>query len=311
MVKDNGGAIAQKGFNYQNCVVSLVAIRNYKKSNFSIYVETDDDFEVTYDENYHAYIQVKGEKSMSISKLLKSTKDRPSIFEKNFSSGTMDSIYKVVVYNFKERDLQEMQEQIDSEELFDSSWLLSDNQKESINNPKTEKFSLVKTAFDKNIVNARTFLKGELANQNISIDGRDDIILNELLQQIVQKSEKEIRTNTDKELKKITSEELNLILQKITAKARFDEELEKFHFTSIKNVKIKNEEMNIILKYMTAKKAVIAFLKRDENRLEKEEAIILLPQSFNLPEMETLSEYAKYAVSISAYCDILEGIANE
>ena len=36
MVKDNGGSIAQKGFNYQNCVISLVAIRNYNKSNFSI-----------------------------------------------------------------------------------------------------------------------------------------------------------------------------------------------------------------------------------------------------------------------------------
>ncbi|WP_257213387.1 hypothetical protein [Streptococcus suis] len=33
MAIGNGGAIAQKGFNYQNCVVSLVAIRNYKKPN--------------------------------------------------------------------------------------------------------------------------------------------------------------------------------------------------------------------------------------------------------------------------------------
>ena len=54
MVKDNGGSIAQKGFNYQNCVISLVAIRNYNKSNFSIYVETDEDFEVTYDDCFHA-----------------------------------------------------------------------------------------------------------------------------------------------------------------------------------------------------------------------------------------------------------------
>lgn len=118
MVKDNGGSIAQKGFNYQNCVISLVAIRNYNKSNFSIYVETDEDFEVTYDDSYHAYIQVKGQKNMSLKKLLQETKERPSIFEKNLSSGTNDSIYKIVVYNFKESDLKEMQEQIDTEELF-------------------------------------------------------------------------------------------------------------------------------------------------------------------------------------------------
>ncbi|MDW5556930.1 DUF4297 domain-containing protein [Streptococcus mutans] len=311
MAKDNGGAIAQKGFNYQNCVVSLVAIRNYKKPNFSIYLEADEDFEVTYDDNYHAYIQVKGQKSMSIKKLLSTTNNKPSIFEKNLSSGTDDSIYKIVVYNFNEKDLKEMQEQTDTEELFQSSWLLSDSQKDQVNNPRTDNFSLVKTAFDNNINDARTFLKGELANQNISIDDRDDIILNELLQQIVQKSEKERQTEADKELKKITSEELNLILQKVTAKARFDKELDKFGFTEIKNEKIKKEEKKIILEYMTAKKAVINLLKNDENSLENEEITTLIPKTFTLSEMQTLSENSKYAISISAYCDILEGIANE
>ncbi|HEO6875691.1 TPA: DUF4297 domain-containing protein, partial [Streptococcus agalactiae] len=151
----------------------------------------------------------------------------------------------------------------------------------------------------------------ELANQKISIDNRDDVILDELLQQIIQKSEKEIHSDADKELKKITSEELNLILQKITAKARFDKELKKFGFTSIKNEKIKREEKKIILEYMTAKKAVISFFKSDEDRLENEEMTILIPKSFDLSEMHTLSENSKYAIGISAYCDILEGIANE
>ncbi|WP_273449076.1 dsDNA nuclease domain-containing protein [Streptococcus ferus] len=311
MAKDNGGAIAQKGFNYQNCVVSLVAIRNYNKPNFSIYIEADEDFEVMYDDDYHAYIQVKGQKSMSIQKLLSTANSKPSIFEKNLSSGTDDSTYKIVVYNFKEDDLKEMQEQTNTEELFHSSWLLSDNQKSRVNNQRAENFSLVKTAFDNNISNAKTFLKGELANQKISIDNRDDVILNELLQQIIQKSEKEVQTDADKELKKITSEELNLILQKITAKARFDKELKKFGFTSIKNEKIKREEEKIILEYMTAKKAVISFLKSDEDRLENEEMTILIPKSFDLFEMQTLSDNSKYAIGISAYCDILERIANE
>ncbi|HFI0634180.1 TPA: dsDNA nuclease domain-containing protein [Streptococcus suis] len=311
MAIDNGGAIAQKGFNYQNCVVSLVAIRNYKKPNFSIYVETNEDFEVTYDDNYHACIQVKGQKSMSFKKLLHKTKQQPSIFEKNLSSGTDNSTYKIVVYNFKEDDLKEMQEQTDAEELFYSSWLLSDNQKKEVNNRRIDNFALVKTSFDKNLVDAKTFLKGEMANQGISIDNRDDVIINELLQQIIQKSEKEVRTNDDKELKKITSEELNLILQKVTAKARFDKELDKFGFTEIKNEKIKKEEKKIILEYLTAKKSVVNFLNGDENSLENELVTKLIPKTFALPEMETLSENSRYAVGISAYCDILEGIANE
>lgn len=311
MVRDNGGAIAQRGFNYQNCVVSLVAIRNYKRPNFSIYVEADEDFEVTYDDNYHAYIQVKGQKDMSIKKLLKSTNNEPSIFEKNLSSGTDESTYKIVVYNFSSEDLKEMQEQTNTEELFESSWTLSNSQKSQVNNPRTANFSLVKTAFENNINDARTFLKGELANQNISLDDRHDIILNELLQQIAQKSEKIVRTESDKELKKITSGELNLILQKVTAKERFERELNEFGFSSIKNEMIKVEEKKIILQYMTAKKSVINFLKSDMSRLRNEKAIELLPKTFDLEDMKELPEDSKYAISISAYCDILEGIAYE
>ncbi len=46
MVKDNGGAIAQKGFHFQNHVISLVGIRNYKKRIFQFMLRADDDFEV-------------------------------------------------------------------------------------------------------------------------------------------------------------------------------------------------------------------------------------------------------------------------
>lgn len=43
---DNGGAIALKGFNYQNAVASLIAILNYDKDNFLLFIETKDDIEV-------------------------------------------------------------------------------------------------------------------------------------------------------------------------------------------------------------------------------------------------------------------------
>ncbi len=59
-----------------------------------------------------------------------------------------------------------------------------------MNNDRVENFSLVKTAFDNDMKNARIYLKGELVQQNIVVEGRAEVILNELFQQILQKSEK-------------------------------------------------------------------------------------------------------------------------
>lgn len=311
MVRENGGANAQRGFNYQNCVISLVAIRNYKKPNFKIYVEADEDFEVNYGDDYHACIQVKGEKNLTFNKLLKGEKGKLSIFEKNLSSGKSDSVYKIVVFSFSRKDMESMQEQTDEEELFSNSWLLSNDQKNKVNNDRVENFSLVKTAFDNDMKNARIYLKGELVQQNIVVEGRAEVILNELFQQILQKSEKKVQTEQDKELKKITSKELDLILQKITAKARFEKELKNLRFNSLKEEKIKKEEKKIILEYMAVKKAVIRFLKSDEEKLENNSISTLISETFNLSEMNCLSENTKYAIVISAYCDILEEIAYE
>lgn len=316
MAKDNGGAIAQKGFNYQNHVISLVAIRNYKKRNFTIYVESDDDFEVTYDD-YHAYIQTKGQK-LSICQLLRKTKNKPSIFEKNLSSGDSKSKYKIVVIGFTEADLKSMQEQIDDEELFYNSWLLNEEQKqqvkEKINNDigdRINNFALVKTDFENRFESARTFLKGELVNQNISVDGRDDTILNELMSIIQQKSEKIINTEQDKLLKTIKSDELEVILKKVTAIARFKDELKSFKFPTYKNELIINEAKKIILDYSAIKKIIIRTLTRDKSSLESKPLVNLIDNILRLEVLNDLSENTKYAIIISAYCDIIEGITNE
>lgn len=317
MAKDNGGAIAQKGFNYQNHVISLGAIRNYKKRNFTIYVESDDDFEVTYDDDYHAYIQTKGQK-LSICQLLRQTNNKPSIFEKNLSSGDSKSKYKIVVIGFTEADLKSMQEQIDDEELFYNSWLLNEEQKqqvkEKINNDigdRINNFALVKTDFENRFESARTFLKGELVNQNISVDGRDDTILNELMSIIQQKSEKIINTEQDKLLKTIKSEELEVILKKVTAIARFKDELESFKFPTYKKELIINEAKKIILDYSAIKKIIIRELTRDKSSLESKPLVNLIDNILRLEVLNDLSENTKYAIIISAYCDIIEGITNE
>lgn len=206
MAIDNGGAIAQKGFSYQNAVISLVAIRNYKKSNFQIYVEARDDFEVTYDANYHAYIQVKGLSRVSLNKLLAQSKSqagnlKQSIIEKNLSSGDDDSKYKIVVYNFTKSDLSDMQE-LETDELFERAYSFSDDQKRKIGNSCSRALSLVVTDFKTDSKAASKFLIGEMQHQNISVDNKADIVLSELWRIISQKSEKEIVTEADREIEK-------------------------------------------------------------------------------------------------------------
>ena len=55
---ENGGAEAIKGFNFQKANLILIAINNYLKDNFKIYIEAEDDVVVSYN-NYKAYLQVK------------------------------------------------------------------------------------------------------------------------------------------------------------------------------------------------------------------------------------------------------------
>lgn len=311
MVFDNGGAIAQKGFNYQNAVISLVAIRNYKKSNFEIYVEASEDFEVHYDTDYHAYIQVKGMKTMSLAKLLKQSKlksgnKKPSIIEKNLNSGGLGDKYKIVVYTFTNSDLKEMQEQQDEEELFEKSYLFSDEQKTKINHLNAENLALIITDFENNKVSARKYLVGEMASQNISVDNKSDILLDHLDRIISEKAEFILENDSDKKYKCISAEELNPILQKTMSLARFETVLSKFDFNEFKKEKIKLEKNKIILKYFYLRNKVIEQLMLlDLYNLSEVEVITML---IKLPEIQELEDFTAHAICISAYCDVVEGV---
>lgn len=245
---DNGGAIAQKGFNYQNAVISLVAIRNYKKPRFEIYVEADDDFEVLYGTDYHAYIQVKGYKSLSLKKLLTSTKGKPSIIEKSLSSGDELSQYKIVVYKFTEKDLKEMDENF-SEELFGKGYMFSENQMQQIENLRSNKLSLILTDFKTESDAASKYLVGEMHAQGISVDKKANLITNELFKLISQKAEREIQCDSDRQLKRISAAELTPIIQKVTSLEIFDVVLSKFEFTEIRNKKIRMQKNRIAVEY--------------------------------------------------------------
>ena len=262
MVADNGGANAIKGMNYQNAVISLVAIRNYEKEGFELILEADDDFEVLYD-NYHAYIQVKGEQKMSLSKMLNQKKEggkeKKSMLDKHFKVGDSKSIYKFVVYNFTQSDLDKMKETDD--ELFNSSLKLSKAQEERINNSKTKRFSIIKTPFEKNLLEAQNYLLGEMANSGIAVDNRVNQVLGELTTIIYRKSEYTIKEESDKKYKKLVSKELKDILLKVSAMEMFDEIVKDLPYTPLKKSRIKTEKLKISTQQTFLKQSVIEYIQ--------------------------------------------------
>lgn len=307
---DNGGAIAQKGFNYQSAVISLVAIRNYKKSNFEIYIETDDDFEVLYGSDYHAYIQVKGHKSLSLKTLLNSNKGKPSIIEKNLSSGDELSQYKIVVYKFTEKDLKEMDENF-SEELFEKGYIFSESQKQQIKNSRSNNLSLILTDFKTESKPAFKYLVGEMHAQGISVDKKADLIINELFKLISQKAEKEIQCDSDRQLKKISVEELTPIIQKVTALETFDVILCKFRFSEIRNKKIQIEKNRIAVEYSWYRNKIRQEMKKSDLEQISEVELINGLIDNELFNGNQVAVNAKYAICISAYCDLVEELENE
>lgn len=318
---DNGGASAIKGFNYQTAVVSVVAIRNFTKPNFTIYVEADDDFEVLYDDNFHALIQVKGEKKVSLSSLMYNKKSKgkemPSILEKSLLNpkGTDESHYKIVVYNFTQSDLDEAS--FCDNEIFGKCYKFSESQKEKfrekLKSPRVEQLSLIKTIFstdEKDSDGRRKFLKGEMADAGIVIDNRHNQILNELQQIILQKSGIEIKKDSDRELKKITCNELQDLLCKASSLERFERELDSLGFNSFKKEKILHQRTLIYRQYSSYKKKVLEFLLSNSVDLEQDNLTTICSSVFQHSiEFSPDEENAKYAVCISAYCDILEGVA--
>lgn len=85
---ENGGAVAIKGFNYQKASLILVMINNYSRDGFKVVPEADDDFQIHVD-GQNIYIQVKGEKSITLAKLI-----NEKIIEKNLVPGQDEDIRK-------------------------------------------------------------------------------------------------------------------------------------------------------------------------------------------------------------------------
>ena len=102
---DNGGAVAINGFNYQAAVIMLIALLNYKKKDFSLFVETKDDVEISLD-GTHTFAQIKSLKNLSIAALIrKNKKNQKSILSKNLSLTAPNSRYKIITPYFADNDM--------------------------------------------------------------------------------------------------------------------------------------------------------------------------------------------------------------
>ena len=105
---DNGGAVAINGFNYQAAVIMLIALLNYKKKDFSLFVETKDDVEISLD-GTHTFAQIKSLKNLSIAALIrKNKKNQKSILSKNLSLTAPNSRYKIITPYFADNDMSKI-----------------------------------------------------------------------------------------------------------------------------------------------------------------------------------------------------------
>ena len=100
-------------------------------------------------------------------------------------------------------------------------------------------------------------------------------------------------------------------MQKISSKALFESELDKFPFTSFIKAKIKKEEVKIIQQHMYKKRQVIGLLESDIHRRETKKLTEIAEEIKFCDILKPLESDTKYAIIISAYCDIVEGVANE
>ena len=108
-MSDNGGGYAIRGFNYQWAVLALIAIRNLKKDDLKMIVESKDDIEVLLSGS-HTFIQVKSAK-LSFSKITSNSEEdkTDSVLIKLISKGSNGERYKIVSpNNFASKDRKKL-----------------------------------------------------------------------------------------------------------------------------------------------------------------------------------------------------------
>lgn len=310
-VVDNGGAIAIKGFNYQKTAIIFVMIHHFEQENFKIVPESKDDFEV-YLNNQVYYVQVKGTKKLSISKLKSQTKGKESIIEKNLFPGADEDNRKIFLWDLSETTKIELTKVKGT--LFPEKYQFSDDQKTDITkslnlNPsqrsRLENQFIYITPFTNDLEQSLIMLKGYMVEEGLLVTNeRATVVLSELALEIDQKSEILITVEEDLVNKEIDGNYLKKIFISVKQKEMFDEVLNNLPLNTLMKQKVRAVKLRIPLLHPTLKKKI-----KDEVNVSKimscstdEEAIHYIK---NLIKEDIATELS-IALAIDCFCELEE-----
>lgn len=305
---ENGGAIAIKGFNYQKASIILVMINNYSRDGFKVIPEADDDFQI-HVEGQNIFIQVKGEKNLTLKQLIKK-----GIIEKNLVPGEDDDIRKIFVYDIGKTfqdDLEEkkighiisplLQYSSSNKEKIVKDLNLNLNNKKRLNNQ-----FIYKTPFSNNLTEAIRCLFGEMVIKKLHVDTESGrALLAELSLMIDQKSET-LFDGYNYQEKEIDSDYLREIFVQVQKIEMFNEVLENFQYNSFKKEKVKQERAKVPIGYYNTKKSVKSKCKDlDIENMTEQELVNRIVRIID-DESNISNGNLKVAIAIECLCELWE-----
>lgn len=306
---DNGGAIAIKGFNYQKASIILVMINNYQRDGFSIIPEADDDFKVCV-EGKNIFIQVKGEKSITLKKLI-----NKEIIEKNLIPGQDDDIRKIFIWNigktFQDQLIENHPGNIISPLLKysdeDLKKVITDLTLDAKQQQRLKNQFLYKTPFSNNLTEAIRCLFGEMVVNELHVDiesGR--AILAELSLMIDQKSEV-LFDGINHQDKEINGDYLKELFVKVQQFEMFEKILNTLSYNAFKQERIKQERTKIpITHYSTKKRVKTNCYNLDIENLTEQELVNEIITIVENNDNSITDENLKIAVAIDCLCELWE-----
>lgn len=275
---NDGGSNAIRGFNYQKAVIALIAISNLEKTDFKLYIDNKDDAEFLH-EGIHTFIQIKG-MVLSIQKLVRSKdSSKNSILGKNLLNNAQNPRFKIITFDtFSENDKKRLIKS-DSYLSLESTYVYCEDQKNKIidgikNEPslsdeaslrlKIDKCFLVFSPFKNDLLSAKRYLIGLMAQTGIKVDERQgELTLNELFIQIDQKGEVKAEPSDANNQKKYIHSSYLQDLFKTSESFKFADSVWneiKSKFNLPERIRIEQERLKVLTAYQNLKAKIRAKL---------------------------------------------------
>ncbi|CUN11127.1 dsDNA nuclease domain-containing protein [Turicibacter sanguinis] len=310
---DNGGTIAIRGFNYQKASIILVLLKNFSKEGFSLAPEAGDDFEVHLGSE-KIYVQVKGTKKLSLSKLMsRRKKEANSILDKSLAVGERQDCRKIFLWDFEPKEREDMHA-VESEkiELTKALYKFSDEQKEKIktklelnqdNCIRLENQHIYITPFRNDMNDAIAHLTGVAVGEGFSGEASQvRLLLSELSFTIDQRSE--IPVECDISSKMITNEYIKCLFNSFEKDSDFNSVLEILDLNYIQKKDISKAKTKVNLLYGAIKKEVSSKLIKEEliTKSEREAIDEIIDMIYEINEK--IEKVVAFAIAIECYCEI-------